>query len=166
MTFITICAAIISGGMEFIMNEELTYIKELSNEELANIISNIWGFEETAEALLQLSERIPSKALELGIDILENDKGDDYLQASVWDMIFDIDPVIVMESLIKRDRILGKTLFHDVLGDLNTEYYIKDLKKISLEFVNKIIQSYNSLDKDAKIELSEAFNEFNEKINK
>jgi len=147
------------------MNEELIYIKDLSNEELVDIISNIWGFEEAAEALLQLTERIPGKALELGIDILENDKGDDYLQASVWDMIFDIDPGLIIESLSKRSGILGKILLHDVLEDLNIEYYFKDLSKLSLEFTNKIIQSYSSLDKDVQFDLAEDFVEFNKKIN-
>lgn len=59
-------------------------LKVMDTEKLYKIIENIWGFEETSAALLILQYRNPSKALEYGIDILVNDKGDDYLQAIVW----------------------------------------------------------------------------------
>ena len=84
------------------MEDDLMYIKNLKVEELIDIVSNIWGFEEASEALLRLEKENPQKALELGIEILENDKGDDYFQATAWDIIFDLDPVTVINSLKKR----------------------------------------------------------------
>ena len=74
------------------MEYDLEYIKYLKTDELVDIISNIWGFEETSGTLLELERRDLQKALHLGMEILENNKGDDYLQASVWDFIFSIDP--------------------------------------------------------------------------
>ena len=86
------------------MENSLSYIKNLNISELIDIISNVWGFEETSEALLQLEKKDPQKALELGIEILECDKGDDYLQASVWNIIFSLYPEKVLNSLEKRNK--------------------------------------------------------------
>lgn len=84
------------------MENDLAYIKHLSVDKLMDIISNIQGFEETSEALLELEHKDPQKALHLGIEILENNKRDDYLQASVWDMIFKLNPEKVFNCLGKR----------------------------------------------------------------
>ena len=45
-------------------------------------------FEETTKALMILEEKDSQKALELGKDIIKNNKGDDYLQATVWNVFF------------------------------------------------------------------------------
>ena len=92
------------------MEYDLEYIKYLKTDELVDIISNIWGFEETSGTLLELERRDLQKALHLGMEILENNKGDDYLQASVWDFIFSIDPENVLNCLDKRKEKLGKVL--------------------------------------------------------
>ena len=102
------------------MFEDLDYIKDLSTDELTKIISNILGFEETDEALYQLEKRDPQKALELGIEILEEDKGDDYLQASVWVIIFSLNPEQVLNAVSRRTQNLGKELLYDMLRELNS----------------------------------------------
>ena len=148
------------------MVEELLYIKDLKNEELIDIISNVWGFEETAEALLQLKQRLPDKALELGIVLLEEDKGDDYLQASVWDMIFDINPLLTIEHVSRRTALMGKTLMHDILEELAMEYSFKDLTKLPSEFLEKINQSYQAMGSEIQTDLAELYYSVCEKVNR
>ena len=148
------------------MEDDLMYIKNLKVEELIDIVSNIWGFEEASEALLRLEKENPQKALELGIEILENDKGDDYFQATVWDIIFNLDPVTVINSLKKRKEKLGKVLLYDVLKELNSGFYLKEIRDLPEAVINRIINDYNDLPKNLDDELSAEFREFTEKINR
>lgn len=148
------------------MGDNLTYIKNLKVNELIDIVSNIWGFEEASEALLQLEKENPQKALELGIEILENDKGDDYLQASVWDIIFNLDPETVINSLKKRKEKLGKVLLYDVLKELNSGFYLNEIRDLPETVIDRIINDYNDLPKNLDDELSTEFREFTEKINR
>ena len=148
------------------MEDDLMYIKNLKVEELIDIVSNIWGFEEASEALLQLEKENPQKALELGIEILENDKGDDYFQATVWDIIFNLDPVTVINSLKKRKEKLGKVLLYDVLKELNSGFYLKEIRDLPEAVINRIINDCNDLPQNLDDELSAEFREFTEKINR
>ena len=148
------------------MEDDLMYIKNLKVEELIDIVSNIWGFEEASEALLRLEKENPQKALELGIEILENDKGDDYFQATVWDIIFNLDPITVINSLKKRKENLGKVLLYDVLKELNSGFYLKEIRDLPEAVINRIINDCNDLPPNLDDELSAEFREFTEKINR
>lgn len=150
------------------MFEDLDYIKDLSTDELTKIISNILGFEETDEALYQLEKRDPQKALELGIEILEEDKGDDYLQASVWDIIFRLNPEQVLNAVSRRTQNLGKELLYDMLRELNRGFHIKDIRHLPETIIHKIIRSYAALpediDENTKNEIEQEFTVFLEKV--
>ena len=142
------------------MEYDLEYIKYLKTDELVDIISNIWGFEETSGTLLELERRDLQKALHLGMEILENNKGDDYLQASVWDFIFSIDPENVLNCLDKRKEKLGKVLLYDILQELNGKFYIKDIKCLPKTIIRKIFQAYNEFVEEEDSELKKEFIEF------
>ena len=150
------------------MFEDLDYIKDLSTDELTKIISNILGFEETDEALFQLEKREPQKALELGIEILEEDKGDDYLQASVWDIIFRLNPEQVLNAVSRRTQSLGKELLYDMLRELNRGFYIKYTRHLPETIIHKILRAYAALpediDENTKNEIEQEFTVFLEKV--
>jgi hypothetical protein len=55
--------------------EEYEYLENLNSEELAKIIDQMLDFEETTKALMILEEKDSQKALELGKDIIKNNKG-------------------------------------------------------------------------------------------
>lgn len=140
-------------------------IKKMQTDDLVDIAENIWGFEETVEALNELSGRDPQKALALGLNILENDKGDDYLQGSVLYTVIDIDPDKTLNALSVRKNQLGKILLRDIIEELNTKYYIKDFEQIPQELTAKIIDAYNASDHSVRNELSENYNEFIKNLN-
>ena len=150
------------------MFEDLDYIKDLSTDELTKIISNIWGFEETSEALFQLERKDPQKALELGIEILEEDKGDDYLQASVWDIIFSLNPEQVLNAVSRKKGALGATLLYDMLKELNSGFYIEDIRHLPETIIHKILRTYAALPEDidekTKNKLEQEFTVFLEKV--
>lgn len=143
---------------------DLEYIKEMSTEALVYIIVNILGFEETSAALLELVNRDPKKALELGNDILMNDKGDDYLQASVWDFIYDIDLSKVMGAVSGREAVLGKTLLHDIIHKSNISHYFRELKIVPQSFVKQITRSFEVLEIEQQNELRESYDGFMSKV--
>ncbi len=146
------------------MENDLAYIRYLKSSELIDIISNIWGFEETSAALLELECRDPQKALHLGMEILENNKGDDYLQATVWDIVFQINPENVLNCLGKRKEKIGKVLLYDILKELNSGFYIKDIKYLPENIVNKIFQDYDDLIKGEDSEFNKEFIEFSNNL--
>ena len=150
------------------MFEDLDYIKDLSTDELTKIISNIWGFEETSEALFQLERMDPQKALELGIEILEEDKGDDYLQASVWVIIFSLNPEQVLNAVSRKKGALGATLLYDMLRELNRGFYIKYTRHLPETIIHKILRAYAALPEDidekTKNKIEQEFTVFLEKV--
>lgn len=120
-------------------------LEAMDTEKLCKIIEIIWGPEETSAALLILQYRNPSKALEYGIDILVNDKGDDYLQATVWDYFFDDNKETILEAINKREAPIGKVLLNDMMRD------IASLKvDISDEMVNRMLETFDMLSVEEK----------------
>lgn len=146
------------------MDEEFEYIKSLKTNELIEIIENIWGFEETSAALFELMDRDEDKTVELGIDILENGKGDDYLQATVFDFIYDLNPKATIDSLYRRKTNLGPVLLGDVMSGISIEYY-KEEQPIFLEGLsNDLLMRYMQLDVNEKEKIAEKYKEFKDTL--
>lgn len=62
-----------------------------SQEQLIEIVRSLSDFEEVSEALLQLSNQNPSVAIDLSFNILNDGKGDVFLQAFSLDILYDLD---------------------------------------------------------------------------
>ena len=117
--------------------EEYEYLENLNSEELAKIIDQMLDFEETTKALMILEEKDSQKALELGKDIIKNNKGDDYLQATVWNVFFFDNQKDMIDVIDKRKEELNSILmFWKVQG-----FY--DRKKIN-ELIDEFEQFYDS----------------------
>ena len=136
---------------------ELDYIKELETTELIRIIENLEGYEETSEALLVLTERDPQKALELGMDILENDKGDEFLQAITWIFLTSIDILQALNVLNKRKAEISSVLLKAIV---KYSYRIKNLNAMPQSIIEKIMQGYEMLPEKDKVERKEDFVKF------
>ena len=124
-------------------------MEAMDTKTLSEIVENIWslGFEETATALQILKHRIPLKALEYGIDILLNDKGDDYLQAIAWDYFFWDNKEKILEAVSKRKAKIGKALLNDIVDDL---IRANSLVEVSNEMINRISETYDSFSEEEK----------------
>lgn len=118
------------------MEDELEYLKRLLTSQLIEIIHYIFGFEETSAALLELYNRDLNKTLDLGIEILDNNKGDEYLQATVFDIIYDINPMRTLDCIYKRKADIGVVLLGDIMSVISIEIY----KKTNFEILNDLIQ--------------------------
>ena len=116
--------------------EEYEYLENLNSEELAKIIDQMLDFEETTKALMILEEKDSQKALELGKDIIKNNKGDDYLQATVWNVFFFDNQKDMIDVIDKRKEELNRILmFWKVQG-----FY--DREKIN-ELIDEFEQFYD-----------------------
>ena len=127
--------------------DEYEYLKELDINGLVEIIERMDDFEETQRALNLLESREFDKALELGIDILKNNKGDDFLQAAAWDFLFYDGQDKIIAALEAREAPMGKTLLDDVMHDLVC-YELEEFKGTS--FVALIKKTYESLSDSEK----------------
>lgn len=133
--------------------EEYEYLQNLNSEELVKIISQMLDFEETTKALMILEEKDSQKALELGKDIIKNNKGDDYLQATVWNLFFFDNQKNMIDIIDKRKEKIGKTLLDEIIIDL-TNHKVA----ISKEFLEKLTKTYMSIDN--KINMRCKYEEF------
>lgn len=55
---------------------------------------------------------------------------------------------------------------YDVLKELNSGFYLKEIRDLPEAVINRIINDYNDLPKNLDDELSAEFMEFTEKINR
>lgn len=126
--------------------DDLEYIEYLETKELIRIIENILGFEETSKAMCELSERDENKTLELGIEIIEESKGDDYLQGFVFGLIFDINPRESLKCIDKRKKPIGAILLRDVMEEVLINYSSLYMDLFTTELLNDLLKRYHQLD--------------------
>lgn len=127
--------------------EEYEYLENLNSEELAKIIDQMLDFEETTKALMILEEKDSQKALELGKDIIKNNKGDDYLQATVWNVFFFDNQKDMIDVIDKRKEEIGKILLDEIIIDLT-----KNKVAISKDFLEKLRRTYAAIDNKMNID--------------
>lgn len=125
--------------------EEYEYLENFDTEELIGIVREMLDFEETAKALMILTERDMNSAVELGKDIIKNDKGDDYLQATVWDFLFFENQEDMLEAVEAREKEPGKALLDDVIVDLTDNKV-----NISNRLLKRLTDTYMSIDSEDK----------------
>lgn len=123
--------------------EEFEYLDDMENDELIKIIIEMIDFEETTKALMILEDRDEEKTLELGKEIIEVDRGDDYLQATVWNILFYDNKMKMIEAIDARKAVIGKTLLDEMIMDLN-DYEVN----ISKSLLNKILESYSLISEE------------------
>ena len=82
-----------------------------------------------------------NKVKELGKDIIKNNKGDDYLQATVWNVFFFDNQKDMIDVIDKRKEEIGKILLDEIIIDLT-----KNKVAISKDFLEKLRRTYAAID--------------------
>lgn len=126
--------------------EKYEYLENLNSEELVKLINEMLDFEETTNALMILEEKDIKKALELGKDIIKNDRGDDFLQATVWNIFFFENQQDMIEAVDERKKDIGKTLLDEIIIDLTDQNIVT-----SKEFFERIRNTYMSISNKASM---------------
>lgn len=114
---------------------EFDYLEELDNDALVKIIAELLDFEEVTEALMILEDRDRENAFVLGEEIIRENKGDDYLQATVWNVLFYDNELQMLEAVDRRTDIIGKTLLDEIIIDL-TNNKIEVRKNLLMKIKN------------------------------
>ena len=82
-----------------------------------------------------------NKVKELGKDIIKNNKGDDYLQATVWNVFFFDNQKDMIDVIDKRKEEIGKILLDEIIIDLT-----KNKVATSKDFLEKLRRTYAAID--------------------
>jgi len=131
------------------------YLNELKDDELIKIINEMIDFDEVIEAFSILEDRDSDKALELGIRIIENDEGDEFLQATIWDFMFYDYKMEMVNAVDKRKNIIGKYLLNSIIIKLTDNKL-----EISSNFIKKLLDTYESINLNERKNMDCNYNEF------
>ena len=138
--------------------EQYEYLESMNIEELIKLISKMLDFEETTKALMTLEEKNAKKALELGKDIIKNNKGDDYLQATVWNILFFDNQKEMIEAIAEREEDIGKTLLDEIIIDLTNHKVIMDKS-----LLKRLKNNYISMSNENKLSMRCKYEKFRER---
>jgi hypothetical protein len=138
------------------MEDKYGYIRDISTEELINIIEKKFDMDVTIEAMIELSDRDEKKTLELGMKLLKNNEGDTYFQAMIFDIIYNFDYCKVIECLIGRNNNIEAYL----IGHIMEIMAIRGEKDLYSGYINFIIKQYCLLDANEKNKITEQYNNF------
>lgn len=120
--------------------EKYEYLENWNSDELVKLINEMLDFEETTKALMILEEKDIKKALELGKDIIKSNRGDDFLQATVWNIFFFENQQDMIKAVEERKKDIGKTLLNEIIIDLTNQNIVA-----SEEFLERIRNTYMSI---------------------
>lgn len=128
--------------------ERYEYLESLNSEELVEIIVEMLDFEETTKAIMILEEKDLKRATELGEDIIKNNRGDDYLQATIWNVFFFDNQKLMINALEQRKEEVGKTLLDEIIIDF-TNHKVN----LSIDTIIRLKKTYESISKENKMDM-------------
>jgi len=135
-------------------------VQELSSEELYRLISEISDIEEVLPALNELYRRNSEQAIILGKKILENNEGDEYLQASVVEFIFEYDKQYVVDFTKKNIAVMHWYIYVCVLNCFSMESNQNFEEKLSQGFIKTVLNKYNYYENKERDQIKEAYELF------
>lgn len=144
------------------MDEEYDYIKSKNVEELIEIIEDFNDMDTIIEAMLELWDRDEETALKIGIKLLKCNEGDEYFQATIFDIIYDLDFDKVLECISNRNNNIGGYLLKEIIKKMTDYSKYKYAPKVNFasKYVDYIVKQYNQLTPIEKQKIVECYNEF------
>lgn len=144
------------------MDEEYDYIKSKNVDELVKIIDDFNDMDATTEAMLELWDRDEETALEMGIKLLKCNEGDEYFQATIFDIIYDLDFDKVLDCISNRSDNIEEYLLKEIIKKMTDYSKCKFIPNVDFihKYVDYIVKQYNLLDSIEKQKVAECYNEF------
>lgn len=106
-------------------------IEEMSNQEIEAIVESMENYEEVEDALEELIRRREEKSIAISKKIVEDKLGDIYLQARVFELIYNEDLRCAIELLDKNMDDLDSYVIACALDCLSEDSNIIDLMMVS-----------------------------------
>jgi hypothetical protein len=137
------------------MIEKQKFWESKSVEELIEEIEEIYDFETLGDALIALEKKAPRKAIELGTDIIKNDKGDQFLQADIVTILFDNYAEEIIHAIENRQKPIEWCLLEEIVSQI--EHFHRQNKQVDVpkSVLEKIFYSYEIFDRKEKIDHAE-----------
>lgn len=144
------------------MEEEYDYIKSKNVEELVKIIDDFNDMEATTVAMLELWDRDEETALEMGIKFLKYNEGDEYFQATIFDIIYDSDFDKVLDCISDRNDNIEGYLLKEIMKKMTDYSKYNFIPKVDFipKYVEYIVKRYGELDSIEKQKVVKHYNEF------
>lgn len=133
------------------------YFSEMTDDQLVEFIDQMWYYNVIPCAFTELIKREPQRALNMGVDILINDRGDDFLQASIFvGLYLSFDFKKIFYHITQRKALFGWSTLNDIL----TVIIVQEFRDIFPDLRQLIIDSYNCIKIEKQNEFRSMFNDF------
>ena len=134
--------------------EELHYWETKSVDELVKEIEDLYDFEQAPYALIALEEKAPERAVRMGADIIKYDRGDQFLQAGVFDCLFRGNEQAILQAVEERKAPVEWYLIGAMLPELI--FFLQHQQtQASKHALEKIVRSYELSDRKEEIDQSQ-----------
>ncbi|MFD0678038.1 MULTISPECIES: hypothetical protein [unclassified Paenibacillus] len=143
-------------ALDRIVNYE-TYISSMKNDELIAIINHLENFEEVATALTELSIRAKETAAPFCSKILEENLGDEFLQAVSFNLLYEGDQEEAMVIVNKIVSHAPAALLGAIMDNLSTDSLQPVGKSLSTQFLKTIVDRYLELSDADKTRIQENY---------
>ncbi|GIO91378.1 hypothetical protein [Paenibacillus lactis] len=117
----------------------------MNNAELITIITNLDNLDEVTTALTELSIREKEVALPYCLKILEEDLGDEFLQAVAFNLLYEGDHEKAKEIITRKLTNASTVLIGAIMDNLSTDSLQPFGESLSTEFLNAILERYLDL---------------------
>lgn len=140
----------------------LTYIASMNNDELIAVINKLENFDEVTTALTELSIRDKELAGPLCLRILEENLGDEFLQAVAFHLLYEFDNDKAKGVITKKLIDAPTALLGAMMDSLSAERLQPFGESLSSEFLNAIVRRFLELSDADKTRILENYEWFKE----
>jgi len=114
-------------------------------DELIAVINSLENFDEVTTAMTELSIRDKELAGPLCINMLEENLGDEFLQAVAFNLLYEFDNQKAKEILTKKLIGAPTALLGAIMDNLSADSLQPFGESLSSEFLNRIVKRYLEL---------------------
>lgn len=140
------------------------YFNNLTEEQLLEIIRSMNDFDDVGSALTELSARGLQKDLvEQSSKILEKNLGDEFLQATAFNLLYTKNAEQAVKIVKLRNSDLSPSLLGEIMNSLASNSAQPFENSLSREFLHSIADIYSDLDNEDKNRISDDYEYFKEK---
>ncbi|NOU77035.1 hypothetical protein GC098_37710 [Paenibacillus sp. LMG 31458] len=150
-----------AAALDRIVNYE-THISSMNNDQLIAILNSLENFEEVAAALTELSIKDKEKAVPFCAKILEENLGDEFLQAVAFNLLYECDHEKAMEIVNKNVLSAPAALLGAIMDSLSSDSLQPFGQSLSSGLLNSIVERYLELSDADKKRILENFEWFEE----
>ena len=135
-------------------------VSKLSDEELETIISEILYIEEIPSALNELYKRKPDIAFDLSKSIVEEERGDKFLQGATISVIFEYNNEYVINFVKNSISNLNYYVYGSILDCIAVESKQPFGENLCREFLEMLANKYYEYTTSEKEKIAEEYNFF------